>query len=384
MINIKGMQKILFLDRDGTLVLEPHDYQVDAFDKIEFYPRVFQYLGKIVRELDFELVMVTNQDGMGTEAYPEEHFWGPHKLIMKAFANEGIEFKEVIIDKTFAHENAPTRKPHTGLLTHYLDGSYDLANSFVIGDRLTDMQLAKNLGAKGIWLNQDPELGANELDDKTKSLLDEVIALTTLEWSEIYSFLKLTTRSASIQRTTKETDIRIELNLDGSGKANNHTGLGFFDHMLDQLARHSSCDLTVQVQGDLHIDEHHTIEDTALALGEAFAQALGDKLGIERYGFCLPMDDCLAQVAIDFGGRPWLVWEAEFKREKIGEMPTEMFYHFFKSFSDAAKCNLNVKAEGTNEHHKIEAIFKAFAKAIKMAKRRDVENMQLPSTKGVL
>jgi imidazoleglycerol-phosphate dehydratase/histidinol-phosphatase len=378
------MQKILFLDRDGTLVLEPHDYQVDAFDKIEFYPRVFQYLGKIVRELDFELVMVTNQDGMGTEAYPEEHFWGPHNLIMKAFSNEGIEFKEVIIDKTFAHENAPTRKPRTGLLTHYLDGSYDLANSFVIGDRLTDVELAKNLGSKAIWINTDPELGANELDDKTKSLLDEVIALTTLEWSEIYSFLKLTTRSASIQRTTKETDIRIELNLDGSGKANNHTGLGFFDHMLDQLARHSSCDLTVQVQGDLHIDEHHTIEDTALALGEAFAQALGDKLGIERYGFCLPMDDCLAQVAIDFGGRPWLVWEAEFKREKIGEMPTEMFYHFFKSFSDAAKCNLNVKAEGTNEHHKIEAIFKAFAKAIKMAKRRDVENMQLPSTKGVL
>lgn len=378
------MQKILFLDRDGTLVLEPHDYQVDAFEKIEFYPRVFQYLGKIVRELDFELVMVTNQDGLGTESNPEENFWGPHNLIMKAFANEGIEFKEVIIDKTFAHENAPTRKPRTGLLTHYMDGSYDLANSFVIGDRLTDMQLAKNLGAKGVWLNQDPELGANELDDKTKSLLDEVIALTTTDWAEIYSFLKLTTRTASIQRTTKETDIRIELNLDGSGKANNHTGLGFFDHMLDQLARHSGCDLTVQVKGDLHIDEHHTIEDTALALGEAFAQALGDKLGIERYGFCLPMDDCLAQVAIDFGGRPWLVWEADFKREKIGEMPTEMFHHFFKSFSDAAKCNLNIKAEGTNEHHKIEAIFKAFAKAIKMAKRRDVENMQLPSTKGIL
>lgn len=378
------MQKILFLDRDGTLVLEPHDYQVDTFDKIEFYPRVFQYLGKIVRELDFELVMVTNQDGLGTPSNPEENFWGPHNLIMKVFASEGIEFKEVIIDKTFAHEDAPTRKPRTGLLTHYLDGSYDLANSFVIGDRLTDVELAKNLGSKAIWINTDPELGANELDDKTKSLLDEVIALTTLDWAEIYRFLKLTTRTASIQRTTKETDIRIELNLDGSGKANNHTGLGFFDHMLDQLARHSGCDLTVQVQGDLHIDEHHTIEDTALALGEAFAQALGDKLGIERYGFCLPMDDCLAQVAIDFGGRPWLVWEAEFKREKIGEMPTEMFHHFFKSFSDAAKCNLNVKAEGSNEHHKIEAIFKAFAKAIKMAKRRDAENMQLPSTKGVL
>lgn len=385
------MQKILFLDRDGTLVLEPHDYQVDAFDKIEFYPRVFYYLGKIARELDFELVMVTNQDGLGTPSLPEENFWGPHNLIMKAFANEGIEFKEVIIDRTFPHENADTRKPKTGLLKHYLAPSdspqvgetYDLVNSFVIGDRLTDVELAKNLGAKGIWINTDPTLGADEVNEKRESLQD-YIALTTTDWAEIYHFLKLTTRSASIQRTTKETDILIELNLDGTGKANNHTGLGFFDHMLDQLARHSGCDLTVQVQGDLHIDEHHTIEDTALALGEAFTQALGDKMGIERYGFCLPMDDCLAQVAIDFGGRPWQVWDAEFKREKIGEMPTEMFHHFFKSFSDAAKCNLNIKAEGVNEHHKIEAIFKAFAKAIKMAKKRDIENMQLPSTKGIL
>lgn len=377
------MKKILFIDRDGTLVLEPHDYQVDAFDKIEFYPRVFYYLGKIARELDFELVMVTNQDGLGTPSLPEENFWGPHNLILKAFANEGIEFKEVIIDRTFPHENAPTRKPKTGLLQHYMNGKYDLQNSFVIGDRLTDVELSKNLGAKGIWINTDPALGADEVNEK-RELLQDYIALTTTDWAAIYQFLKLTTRSASIQRTTKETDIRIELNLDGTGKATNHTGLGFFDHMLDQLARHSGCDLTVQVNGDLHIDEHHTIEDTALALGEAFAQAMGDKMGIERYGFCLPMDDCLAQVAIDFGGRPWLVWDAEFKREKIGEMPTEMFYHFFKSFSDAAKCNLNIKAEGINEHHKIEAIFKAFAKAVKMAKQRDVENMQLPSTKGIL
>ncbi len=377
------MKKILFLDRDGTLVLEPTDYQIDAFEKIEFYPQVFYYLGKIVRELDFELVMVTNQDGMGTEAYPEPTFWGPHNLIIKAFANEGIKFKEVLIDKTFAHENAPTRKPRTGLLTQYMNGGYDLANSFVIGDRLTDVELAKNLGAKGIWINTDPALGANELDGKFEEVKNS-IALTTTNWAEIYHFLKLSTRTASIQRRTKETDIRIELNLDGTGQANNHTGLGFFDHMLDQLARHSGCDLRVQVKGDLHIDEHHTIEDTALALGEAFAQALGDKLGVERYGYCLPMDDCLAQVAIDFGGRPWLVWEADFKREKIGEMPTEMFHHFFKSFSDAAKCNLNIKAEGVNEHHKIEAIFKAFAKAIKMAKQRDPENRQLPSTKGIL
>jgi imidazoleglycerol-phosphate dehydratase/histidinol-phosphatase len=377
------MQKILFLDRDGTLVLEPTDYQIDAFEKIEFYPQVFYYLGKIVRELDFELVMVTNQDGMGTEAYPEPTFWGPHNLIIKAFANEGIEFKEVLIDKTFAHENAPTRKPRTGLLTQYMNGGYDLANSFVIGDRLTDVELAKNLGAKGIWINTDPALGANELDGKFEEVKNS-ITLATTNWAEIYHFLKLSTRTASIQRRTKETDIRIELNLDGTGQANNHTGLGFFDHMLDQLARHSGCDLRVQVKGDLHIDEHHTIEDTALALGEAFAQALGDKLGVERYGYCLPMDDCLAQVAIDFGGRPWLVWEADFKREKIGEMPTEMFHHFFKSFSDAAKCNLNIKAEGVNEHHKIEAIFKAFAKAIKMAKQRDPENRQLPSTKGIL
>jgi len=377
------MKKILFLDRDGTLVLEPPDYQIDAFEKVEFYPQVFQYLGKIARELDFDLVMVTNQDGLGTPSFPEESFWGPHNLILKAFESECIQFREIVIDKTFPHENAATRKPKTGLLKHYMDGSYDLKNSFVVGDRLTDVELAKNLGAKAIWINTQPELGADEVNEKWESLQNYIV-LTTTYWKDIYEFLKLRTRTAQVQRTTKETDIRIELNLDGTGKADNHTGLGFFDHMLDQLARHSGCDLTVQVQGDLHIDEHHTIEDTALALGEAFAQALGDKLGIERYGFCLPMDDCLAQVALDFGGRPWLVWAADFKREKIGEMPTEMFYHFFKSFSDAAKCNLNVKAEGVNEHHKIEAIFKAFAKAIKMAKKRDTEDGQLPSTKGVL
>lgn len=377
------MQKILFLDRDGTLIKEPSDYQLDALEKVEFYPMVFQYLSRIVKELDFELVMVTNQDGLGTESFPEDTFWPAHNMGMKAFENEGITFKEVLIDRTFAKDNAPTRKPRTGLLRHYLEGDYDLANSFVVGDRLTDMELAKNLGAKGIWINTEPDLGADEVIGKTGNP-KETIVLTTTDWADIYRHLRLTDRTASIHRKTKETDIAIHLSLDGTGKANNQTGLGFFDHMLDQLARHSGCDLEVQVEGDLHIDEHHTIEDTAIALGEAFYKALGNKLGIERYGFCLPMDDCLAQVALDFGGRSWLVWEAEFKREKIGEMPTEMFFHFFKSFSDAAKCNLNIKAEGTNEHHKIEAIFKAFAKAIKMAKQRDVQNMQLPSTKGLL
>ena len=327
--------------------------------------------------------MITNQDGLGTSSFPEDTFWPVHNKMMEAFSNEGIEFREVFIDRTFAKDNAPSRKPNTGLLTHYIEGDFDLKNSFVIGDRLTDIELAKNLGAKGIWLNTDPSLGADELRGKQEDL-EGTLVLTTTDWAEIYRHLKLKERTASVQRTTKETDILIELDLDGTGKANNETGLGFFDHMLDQVARHSGCDLKTHVKGDLHIDEHHTIEDTALALGEAFAEALGNKLGIERYGFCLPMDDCLAQVAIDFGGRPWCVWEADFKREKIGEMPTEMFFHFFKSFSDAAKCNLNIKAEGANEHHKIEAIFKAFAKAIKMAKRRDAENMQLPSTKGVL
>jgi imidazoleglycerol-phosphate dehydratase / histidinol-phosphatase len=375
------MKKVLFIDRDGTLILEPPvDFQVDSLEKLEFYPYVFKYLGKIAEELDYELVIVTNQDGLGTPANSLENFQPPHDKMMKAFENEGIYFADVHIDPTFEHENAPTRKPRTGMLTKYMldtEGGYDLKNSFVIGDRVTDILLAKNLGAKGIFIS-DNDLKINELD------LTEHNALTTTSWKAIYEFLKLKTRSASVRRTTKETDIEIHLNLDGTGKADMKTGLGFFDHMLDQLARHSGSDLSIHVKGDLHIDEHHTIEDTALALGEAYYQALGSKLGIERYGFCLPMDDCLAQAALDFGGRPWLVWEADFKREKIGDMPTEMFYHFFKSFSDASRCNLNIKAEGTNEHHKIEAIFKAFAKAIKMAIKRDVNNMRLPSTKGVL
>lgn len=378
------MQKILFLDRDGTLVYEPHDYQVDALDKIEYLPRVFQYLSRIVEELDYELVMVTNQDGLGTDSLPEANFWPAHNMILKAFENEGVQFKEIVIDRTFAHENAPTRKPNTGLLTHYLNGGYDLANSFVIGDRLTDIELAKNLGAKGIWINTEPELGAAETSGGLEALRPH-IALITQDWAEIYRFLRGQSRSARVHRTTKETDVRVALELDGQGRYDNQTGIGFFDHMLDQLAKHSGCNLQVQVQGDLHIDEHHTIEDTALALGEAFRLALGDKRGIERYGFAiLPMDDCLAQAAIDFSGRPWLVWGAEFRREKVGGMPTEMYYHFFKSFSDTAQCNLNLKAEGANEHHKIEILFKAFARAIRSAIFKKPGSDDLPSTKGVL
>ncbi len=378
------MKKILFIDRDGTLVIEPPiDYQLDSLEKLVFYPGVFQYLSRIVKELDYELVMVTNQDGLGTDSFPEDTFWPAHNKMVQAFTNEGIDFTAVHIDRSFPADMAPTRKPRTGLLTQYMEGDYDLANSFVLGDRLTDMELAKNLGAKGIFISQNNGLGEDELSTKNQAL-EKTISLTTDRWEAIYHFLKLPARTATIQRTTKETDIQIELNLDGNGQAKNETGLGFFDHMLDQLARHSGCDLSVKVKGDLHIDEHHTIEDTALALGSAFRQALGDKMGIERYGFCLPMDDCLAQVALDFGGRPWLMWEADFKREKIGDMPTEMFYHFFKSFSDTALVNLNIKAEGKNEHHKIEAIFKAFAKSIKIAIKRDSQNMRLPSTKGIL
>ncbi|WP_367392226.1 bifunctional histidinol-phosphatase/imidazoleglycerol-phosphate dehydratase HisB [Lewinella sp. LCG006] len=378
------MQKILFLDRDGTLNLEPEDYQVDALSKVVFYPEVFQYLGRIARELDYELVMVTNQDGLGTESFPEATFWPAQNMIVDTLAGEGIIFSDIIIDRTFAKDNQPTRKPGTALLTKYLEGDYDLSNSYVVGDRLTDMQLAKNLGAKGVWMNNAPELGADELQEAQLKELASTIALTSTSWADIYALLKLGNREARVHRQTKETDILIELRLDGTGQSKMDTGLGFFDHMLDQLARHSGCDLKVTVKGDLHIDEHHTIEDTALALGEAFAQALGNKIGIERYGFYLPMDDVLAQVAIDFGGRPWIVWDAEYKREKIGDMPTEMFFHFFKSFSDAARCNLNIKVEGDNEHHKIEATFKALAKAIKMAKRRDARDAQLPSTKGIL
>ena len=378
------MKKVLFIDRDGTLAIEPPvDYQLDSFEKLEFYPKVFQYLGKIAKELDFELVMVTNQDGLGTPSFPEATFWPVHNFLIKTFEKEGIVFTEQIIDRTFARDNAPTRKPNTGLLSHYISSSYDLENSFVIGDRMTDIELAKNLGAKGIFINNDNIEGTDELT-VTKDELENYIALETKDWSAIYEFLKAKDRTGSISRNTNETKIKIDLNLDGTGKSDISTGISFFDHMLDQIARHGQLDLVVNVIGDLEVDEHHTIEDTAIALGEVFAKTLGNKLGIERYGFYLPMDDCLSQVAIDFGGRNWLVWEANFKREMVGKMPTEMFFHFFKSFTDGAKCNLNIKAEGTNEHHKIESIFKAFAKAIKMAVKRDVEKMILPSTKGVL
>jgi imidazoleglycerol-phosphate dehydratase/histidinol-phosphatase len=378
------MKKVLFIDRDGTLAIEPPvDYQLDSFEKLEFYPKVFQYLGKISKELNFELVMVTNQDGLGTSSFPEATFWPVHNFLVKTFEKEGIVFTEQIIDRTFARDNAPTRKPNTGLLSHYISSSYDLENSFVIGDRMTDIELAKNLGARGIFINNDNIEGTDELT-VTKDELENYIALETKDWSAIYEFLKAKDRTGSISRNTNETKIQIDLNLDGTGTSDISTGISFFDHMLDQIARHGQLDLVVNVKGDLEVDEHHTIEDTAIALGEVFAKTLGNKLGIERYGFYLPMDDCLSQVTIDFGGRNWLVWEADFKREMVGKMPTEMFFHFFKSFTDGAKCNLNIKAEGTNEHHKIESIFKAFAKAIKMAIKRDVEKMILPSTKGVL
>lgn len=378
------MKKVLFIDRDGTLVLEPEGYQLDSLSKLEFYPKAFQYMAKIAKELDYELAMVTNQDGLGTASFPEDTFWPTQNFILRAFENEGVLFDDIFVDRSFPEDNAPTRKPRTGMLTKYIDNpKYDLANSFVLGDRLTDVELAKNLGAKAIFLKQEEGLGAAELSSK-KEELETVIALQTTDWKAIYEFLKLEARSASIARKTNETDINIQLNLDGTGKSKIDTGIAFFDHMLDQIARHGQMDLEISVKGDLEVDEHHTIEDTAIALGEVFAKALGNKLGIERYGFCLPMDDCLSQVAIDFGGRNWLVWEAEFKREMVGKMPTEMFYHFFKSFSDGAKANINIKAEGTNEHHKIEAIFKAFAKAIKVAVKRDTEKMILPSTKGML
>jgi imidazoleglycerol-phosphate dehydratase/histidinol-phosphatase len=379
------MKKLLFIDRDGTLAIEPPvDYQLDSLEKLEFYPKVFQYMSKIASELDYELVMVTNQDGLGTDSFPEDTFWPAQNKVIQSFENEGVVFSEIIIDKTFAHENAPSRKPRTGLLKKYIDSEeYDLENSFVIGDRLTDIELAKNLGAKGIYINNVDGLADEELSVK-RSELNEFIALETTDWKTIYEFLKLEDRTAEMTRNTNETKIYIKVNLDGTGKSDITTGIDFFDHMLDQISRHGNMDLTIRVKGDLEVDEHHTIEDTMIALGEVFAKALGSKLGIERYGFCLPMDDCLAQVAIDFGGRNWLVWEAEFKREMIGKMPTEMFLHLFKSFTDGARCNLNVKAEGDNEHHKIEGIFKAFAKAIKMAVKRDPEKMILPSTKGML
>ena len=375
------MKKILFIDRDGTLAIEPEEYQLDSFDKLVFYPEVFTFLGKIARELNYELVMITNQDGLGTDSFPEDTFWPVQQFLIKAFENEGVVFNDVLIDKSFPEDNAPTRKPRTGMLTRYLDSTaYDLENSFVIGDRLTDMELAKNLGSQGIFIVNDPDLGKEETTDETNF----PIALKTSAWNTIYSFLKLEQRNVSYERKTNETEIKLQLNLDGNGKSKIDTGIPFFDHMIDQLARHGAMDIKLSVKGDLEVDEHHTIEDTAIALGESFAKALGNKLGIERYGFCLPMDDCLAQVAIDFGGRNWLVWETEFNREMIGKMPTEMFIHFFKSFSDGAKANINIKAEGANEHHKIEAIFKAFAKAIKVAIKRDPDKMILPSTKGSL
>jgi len=374
------MKKVLFIDRDGTLALEPKDYQLDALNKLEFYPGVFQYLGRIAKEMDFELVMVTNQDGLGTASFPEDTFWPTHDFMLTSFKNEGILFDQIFIDKSMPEDNAPTRKPKTGMLTAYLDNSeYDLANSFVIGDRMSDMELAQNLGAKGILLQYDSRMAQD-----VPAELKPIISLQTQSWEGVYTLLKAGARRATHARTTKETDIQIELNLDGTGQSTIDTGIVFFDHMLDQLARHGGVDIALTTKGDLEVDEHHTIEDTAIALGEAFAQALGNKLGIERYGFCLPMDDCLAQVAIDFGGRAWLMWDAKFKREMIGKMPTEMFFHFFKSFADGAKANLNIKAEGHNEHHKIEAIFKAFAKAIKMAIKRDAEKLVLPSTKGQL
>jgi imidazoleglycerol-phosphate dehydratase / histidinol-phosphatase len=380
------MKRVLFIDRDGTLIKEaPPTYQIDSFSKLEFYPNMFEYMGRIARELDYELVMVTNQDGLGTKDFPENTFQPVHDFIMRSLEGEGIHFSKVHIDRTYPKENAPTRKPGIGMFTEYLNNDqYDIPNSYVIGDRITDIQLAKNLKCKGIWLNNDPNLGGAEIKDNVEELRKTSVALETTEWSEIYTFLKLGLRQVKHERNTNETKISIDANLDGNGKAAISTGLGFFDHMLEQIARHGKIDLAITVRGDLHIDEHHTIEDTGIALGEAFAQALADKKGMERYGFALPMDEADAKVLIDFGGRNWLVWNAEFKREKIGEMPTEMFFHFFKSFSDAAKCNLNIECRGENEHHKIEAIFKAFAKAIRMAVKKDPVSNYLPSTKGVL
>jgi imidazoleglycerol-phosphate dehydratase/histidinol-phosphatase len=379
------MKRILFIDRDGTLIKEsPPTYQIDDFSKLEFYPGVFEFMSRIAREMDYELVMVTNQDGLGTDAFPESRFRPVQDFVMQCLTNEGICFSAVHIDNSFPADHSPSRKPGTGMLTAYLNnGQYDIAGSFVIGDRITDVQLAKNLGCRAIWLKQDDHLGGKEIQDSV-STLAQVIALETINWSDIYSFLKTGLREVIHERNTKETKIRIVLNADGNGKADIHTGLAFFDHMLDQIARHGKMDLNIKVQGDLQIDEHHTIEDTGIALGEAMAMALADKRGMERYGFALPMDDADARVLIDFGGRNWIVWNAHFQREKVGDMPTEMFFHFFKSFSDAARCNLNITCHGDNDHHKIEAIFKAFAKAIRMAIKKDPLSNDLPTTKGII
>lgn len=367
------MKKVLFLDRDGVLAIEPpHDFQLDSLEKLEFIPGVLRYLPMICEQFDFELVMVTNQDGLGTESFPEETFWPAQTKIIQALENEGVVFSEICIDKSFEYENLPTRKPGTAMLTKYLSEGYDMTQSFVIGDRLSDMKLAANMGAYGIRLIKDD----NDQEDLSYTHCKS--------WKEVYNFFLLKVRDVIHHRNTNETNITIGLNLDGRGQSNIDTGLGFFNHMLDQIAKHGAMDLDVKVDGDLHVDEHHTIEDTGIALGEAFGKAIGDKLGVERYGYMLPMDDCLAQVAIDFGGRAWIEWDALFAREMVGDMPTEMFFHFFKSFSDAARCNLNIKAEGVNEHHKIESIFKAFARAIRKAVKRDSEYMVLPSTKGSL
>lgn len=370
----QNMKKVLFIDRDGTLIAEPEDLQVDSFAKLKLLPGVIASLSRIASETDYELVMVTNQDGLGTDSFPISDFEPVQGFLTELFAGEGIRFADVFIDPSFEYEGKPTRKPGTGMLGKYLTGDYDLANSFVIGDRPTDMVLATNLGARAIFLN----------NPRWASDADPTIALVADDWQSIYKFLCLSRRVVREHRTTTETDICVELNLDGTGKADICTGIPFFDHMLEQVARHGGIDLTIRAEGDLQIDEHHTIEDVAITLGTAFSKALGDKRGIERYGFLLPMDDCLAQVAVDLGGRNCVVWDADFKREMIGTMPTEMFFHFFKSFSDKALCNLNIKAEGANEHHKIESIFKAFAKALRMAVSRDIGNVSLPSTKEKL
>jgi imidazoleglycerol-phosphate dehydratase/histidinol-phosphatase len=377
------MKKLLIIDRDGTIIKEPEDEQIDSFEKLEFYPKAISILSQISKLDEFEFIMITNQDGLGTDAFPEGDFWPVQNFIVKTLENEGIVFKAILIDRTFPHENANTRKPKTGLLLPYLNGDYDLKNSIVIGDRLTDIELAKNIGSKGIYINNNRGLGNDELSENESELYKH-IQLETQSWEDIFDYIRLGARVVEIDRNTKETKVNIKLDLDGTGKFTSQTGLSFFDHMLEQLSRHALVDLEILVDGDLNVDEHHTIEDTAIALGEAFKKALGNKMGLERYGFYLPMDDALAQVGIDFGGRPWLVWEADFKREFVGDMPTEMFMHFFKSFSDAAQANLNIKAEGQNEHHKIEAIFKAFARAIKAAIKRDASKQILPSTKGSL
>ena len=374
------MKKVLFIDRDGTIILEPKsDYQVDAIDKLRFYPEALKYLSKITSELNYELVMVTNQDGLGTDSYPENTFWPYHNLMMDTLEGEGIHWADVLIDRSFEEDNSPNRKPRTGMLKKYMSGNYDLENSFVIGDRWSDSQLAKNINGKGIFIHEDYKNG-----DPIEKLPEEVVVLKTRNWKDIYNHLTELNRVQSLKRNTNETKIDLKINLDGTGLSDINTGIHFFDHMLDQLAKHGGMDIFLSTDGDLEVDEHHTIEDTAIALGAAFKEALGKKAGIQRYGFCLPMDDCLSTVAIDFGGRPWIVWDVEFKREKIGEMPTEMFYHFFKSFADNALCNLNIKCEGDNEHHKIESIFKAFARAIKLAKYRDLTDVTIPSTKGSL